>query len=68
MMNILNGGRHAPNNIDIQEFMVIPLGCPTFADGLERCVRVTHRLGALLEEAGLACGVEMRAASPPAEK
>ena len=57
MMNILNGGRHAPNNIDIQEFMVIPLGCPTFADGLERCVRVTHRLGALLEEAGLACGV-----------
>ena len=53
MMNILNGGRHAPNNIDIQEFMVIPLGCPTFADGLERCVRVTHRLGALLEEAGL---------------
>ena len=57
MMNILNGGRHAPNNIDIQEFMVIPLGCPTFADGLGRCVRVTHRLGALLEEAGLACGV-----------
>ena len=38
MMNILNGGRHAPNNIDIQEFMVIPLGCPTFADGPERCV------------------------------
>lgn len=57
MMNILNGGRHAPNNIDIQEFMIVPLGCPTFADGLERCVRVTHRLGALLEEAGLSCGV-----------
>ena len=57
MMNILNGGRHAPNNIDIQEFMIVPLGCPTFAGGLERCVRVTHRLGALLEEAGLACGV-----------
>ena len=57
MMNILNGGRHAPNNIDIQEFMIVPLDCPTFAGGLERCVRVTHRLGALLEEAGLACGV-----------
>lgn len=57
MMNILNGGRHAPNNIDIQEFMIVPLGCPTFADGLERCVRVTHRLGTLLEEAGLSCGV-----------
>ena len=57
MMNIMNGGKHADNTIDIQEFMVIPLGCPTFADGLERCVRVTHRLGALLEEAGLACGV-----------
>ena len=57
MMNILNGGRHAPNNIDIQEFMIIPLGCPTFAEGLERCVQVTHRLGTLLEEAGLACGV-----------
>lgn len=57
MMNILNGGRHAPNNIDIQEFMIVPLGCPTFADGLERCVRVTHRLGVLLEQAGLSCGV-----------
>lgn len=57
MMNILNGGRHAPNNIDIQEFMIVPLGCPTFACGLERCVRVTHRLGALLEEKGLSCGV-----------
>ena len=57
MMNILNGGRHAPNNIDIQEFMIVPLGCPTFAGGLERCVRITHRLGALLEEQGLACGV-----------
>ena len=57
MMNILNGGRHAANNIDIQEFMIIPLGCPTFARGLERCVRVTHRLGRLLEERGLACGV-----------
>ena len=56
MMNILNGGRHAANNIDIQEFMIIPLGCPTFARGLERCVRVTHRLGRLLEERGLACG------------
>ena len=57
MMNILNGGRHATNNIDIQEFMIIPLGTATFARGLERCVRVTHRLGALLEEAGLSCGV-----------
>ena len=53
VISLTQGGKHADNTIDIQEFMVIPLGCPTFADGLERCVRVTHRLGALLEEAGL---------------
>lgn len=57
MMNILNGGAHAANNIDIQEFMILPLGCPTFARALERCVRVTHRLGQILEDRGLHCGV-----------
>lgn len=66
MMNILNGGRHAPNNIDIQEFMIIPLGTATFARGLERCVQVTHRLGVLLEEQGLACGVGDEGGTPSA--
>lgn len=57
MMNILNGGAHAANNIDIQEFMVIPLGAGSFAAGLERCVKVYHALGGLLEERDLRCGV-----------
>lgn len=57
MMNILNGGAHAANNVDIQEFMIIPLGIESFAEGLERCVRVYHALGGLLEERSLACGV-----------
>lgn len=57
MMNILNGGAHAANNIDIQEFMIVPLGTESFAEGLERCVRVYHALGALLQEQGLSCGV-----------
>lgn len=57
MMNILNGGRHAPNNIDIQEFMIIPLGCPTLPMGWSAVCGSPTGLGALLEEAGLACGV-----------
>lgn len=57
MLNILNGGVHAPNNVDIQEFMVVPLWAPTFAEGLERCVRIYHALGRLLSERGLSCGV-----------
>lgn len=57
MLNIINGGAHAKNGIEIQEFMILPLGAPSFAEGLERAVRVTRALERLLEERGLFCGV-----------
>ena len=53
MMNILNGGAHAANNVDIQEFMVIPRRVPSFGEGLRRCAEVYHALGAILRERGL---------------
>ncbi len=57
MMNILNGGAHAANNIDIQEFMIIPTNAETFAEGLRKCAEIYHSLGSVLKENGLACGV-----------
>ncbi len=57
MMNILNGGAHAANNVDIQEFMVIPQRVPSFGEGLRRCAEVYHALGAILRERGLGSGV-----------
>ena len=57
MMNILNGGAHAANNVDIQEFMVIPRRVPSFGEGLRRCAEVYHALGAILRERGLGSGV-----------
>lgn len=57
MMNVLNGGRHASNNIDIQEFMIMPVGAPAFSEGLRWCTEVFHALGALLKSDGLATGV-----------
>ncbi len=57
MMNILNGGAHAANNIDIQEFMIIPSTAENFADGLRICAEIYHNLGKLLKENGLASGV-----------
>ncbi len=56
MMNILNGA-HAANNVDIQEFMVIPQRVPSFGEGLRRCAEVYHALGAILRERGLGSGV-----------
>ncbi len=53
MMNILNGGAHAPNNIDIQEFMVLPVGFDTFSEGLRCGVEIFHNLKAVLTEKGL---------------
>ena len=50
MMNILNGGAHAPNNVDIQEFMVMPLGAETFAEGLRMGVEIFHELKKVLTE------------------
>ena len=57
MMNILNGGAHAANNIDIQEFMIIPYGEESFSNGLRRCSEIYHTLGALLKEQGKGSGV-----------
>lgn len=52
MMNILNGGAHAANNIDIQEFMIMPVGAPSFHEGLRWCTEVFHTLAALLKADG----------------
>ncbi|MEZ5571864.1 MAG: phosphopyruvate hydratase [Halioglobus sp.] len=53
MMNILNGGEHADNNVDIQEFMVQPVGAPTFAEGLRAGAEIFHHLKKVLTAAGL---------------
>lgn len=52
MMNILNGGAHAANNVEIQEFMVVPVGAASFREGLHLCVQVFHALKAVLAEQG----------------
>ena len=57
MMNILNGGAHAANNIDIQEFMIIPQSAESFADGIRICSEIYHNLGKILKDGGLASGV-----------
>ncbi|MBQ7556814.1 MAG: phosphopyruvate hydratase [Lachnospiraceae bacterium] len=57
MMNILNGGAHATNSVDVQEFMIMPAGAPSFAEGLRWCSEVYHTLGSLLKKKGLATGV-----------
>jgi enolase len=53
LMNILNGGLHADNNLDIQEFMIVPHGAPTFAEGLRWAAEVFHNLKSLLKSLGL---------------
>ena len=57
MMNILNGGAHSTNNVDIQEFMIMPVGAPSFSEGLRWCAEVFHCLKKLLKEKGLATSV-----------
>ena len=57
MMNILNGGAHAANNIDIQEFMITPVAANSFAEGLRQCDEIYHTLGKLLKQDGHATGV-----------
>ena len=57
MMNIVNGGAHASNNVDIQEFMVMPVGADTFAEGLRMGVEVFHALGKVLGQAGKSTAV-----------
>lgn len=57
MMNILNGGAHAANTVDVQEFMIMPVGAPTFKEALRWCAEVFHALAALLKSKGLATSV-----------
>ena len=57
MMNILNGGEHADNSVDVQEFMILPVGAPSFKEGLRMGAEVFHSLKKVLSERGLACGV-----------
>ena len=57
MMNILNGGAHAANTVDVQEFMIMPAGAPSFKEGLRWCTEVFHALQALLKSKGLATSV-----------
>ena len=57
MLNILNGGAHADTDVDIQEFMVAPIGAPTFAEALEQGVAVYHALKSVLKDGGFATGL-----------
>ncbi|MCM1367368.1 MAG: phosphopyruvate hydratase [Roseburia sp.] len=57
MMNILNGGAHAANTVDVQEFMIMPVGAPTFCEGLRWCTEVFHTLKAILKSKNLATSV-----------
>ena len=57
MMNILNGGAHADNTVDIQEFMIMPVGAETFTEGLRWCAEIYHTLKKVLKERGLGTGV-----------
>ncbi len=57
MMNILNGGAHAANTVDVQEFMIMPVGAGSFKEALRQCAEVFHSLAALLKSKGLATSV-----------
>ncbi|NEU03810.1 phosphopyruvate hydratase [Clostridium senegalense] len=57
MMNILNGGKHADNNVDLQEFMIMPVGAKSFSEALRMCAEVYHTLKSILKEKGLGTGV-----------
>ena len=57
MMNVLNGGAHAANNIDVQEFMIMPVGAPSYREGLRWCTEVFHTLQSILKKEGLSTAV-----------
>jgi len=57
MMNIMNGGAHADNNVDLQEFMVMPVGASTFAEAVRMCAEIYHTLKGVLQARGLSTGV-----------
>ena len=68
MMNILNGGAHATNTVDTQEFMIMPVGAPSFKECLRWCAEVFHALAAILKERGLATSVGDEGGFAPALK
>jgi enolase len=57
LMNVVNGGKHADNNVDLQEFMIVPLGAPSFHEGLRWATEIFHTLAGVLKQRGLATGV-----------
>ena len=57
MMNILNGGKHADNTVDLQEFMIVPVGASNFAEGLRMCAEIYHTLKSLLKADGYATAI-----------
>lgn len=57
MMNIMNGGAHADNNVDLQEFMIMPVGAPSFTEGLRWCAEIYHTLKSVLKARGLSTAV-----------
>ncbi len=57
MMNIMNGGKHADNTVDFQEFMIMPVGAETFSDAVRMCCEIYHKLQSVLKEKGLSTGV-----------
>jgi len=57
MMNVLNGGAHADNNVDLQEFMIMPVGAGSFSEGLRMCAEIYHTLKGVLQKRGLGTGV-----------
>ena len=68
MMNILNGGKHADNTVDLQEFMIMPVGAPSFKECLRWCAEVFHALASILKERGLATSVGDEGGFAPALK
>ena len=68
MMNILNGGAHAANTVDVQEFMIMPVGAPSFKECLRWCAEVFHALAGILKERGLATSVGDEGGFAPALK
>ena len=57
MMNLLNGGAHASNNVDVQEFMIMPIGAPTFKECMRFATEIYHSLASLLKKRGLSAAV-----------
>jgi enolase len=65
MMNVINGGAHANNNLDLQEFMIIPVGAPSFREALRYGAEVFHALKKIIDDKGMSTAWATKAASRP---